>query len=89
MRVSSYTIRDPPYVTRSGHTPVAQFTMELKLSDFRAAGADWFVYEMKLAGNDLAEVAKTGVLTYDKDAQDIWVARASELGALIAKATGL
>lgn len=87
--MSSYTLRDPLYVTRSGHTPVAQFTMELKLADFRAAGADWFVYEMKLAGNDLAKAAKTGVITYDKDAQDIWVARGSKLGALIAKATGL
>ena len=87
--MSSYTLRDPLYVTRSGHTPVAQFTMELNLSDFRAAGADWFVYEMKLAGNDLAVVAETGVITYDKDAQDIWVARASELGALIAEAKGL
>lgn len=85
----SYTLRDPPYVTRSGHTPDAQFTMELKLTDFRAAGADWFVYEMKFAGNDLAKVAKTGVITYDETAQDIWVARSSELGALIAKAKGL
>ncbi len=88
MRVGSYTLTDPTYVTRSNTPrtlPIPMLTKLLLINFVPAGKSDFYIYDWTLD----VEIKGTGRDAYIEvpaDRKDIWIAKNSNFGRAIAAA---